>query len=454
MNYSKYTRFFDVRDDHIGLYHSLLVRTVFITKKEKEDIDLYIKSGCSVSKELKGIIDFLHSNYFLVNSEEDDCDIYQHCVDTIPPSVISNTYIIVTENCNFNCKYCFLSERVSYTDTNKHMSNEVAKAAIELLQKTYEKQNFSYDKTITFYGGEPLLNFDVIKYFMQEIDIVKSKGYWPSGVKYTIITNGSLLTREHLDFFRYYNIGLCISYDVDVDSHSNRINKKNENTFNVVRNNIQLCIDNEMPFGLSITISDSTIKNKELILREIEYMKPISVGFNMLLPNPNTKPLKSYYEDSTQFMIYCFKRLREMGIYEDKMMRKVNSFSNNSIYLYDCCGCGGNQFVITPDGKVGICHGYLNNRKYFSSTVFDKQFDFRNNPDFLYWKKRTPILMSECQDCECLGICGGGCAYAAEYNHGTIYSLDERFCTHAKIVLDWLVNDLYDNMTTNHGDTN
>ena len=445
MKYSKYIRFYDVENDNICFYHSLLVRTVFLSKEEKKRIDLFLERGQSLSKEFERTIEYLYSNYYLVTSEKEDEDIYKQFVNNLPPSVISNTYIIVTENCNFNCRYCFLSERIS-SSAQKKMSFKTAKASIELLQRTYERQNFEYDRTITFYGGEPLLNFSTIKYFMEEIDSIKSKAFWPSNIKYTIITNGSLLTKEHLNFFKQFNIGLCISYDVNIDSHSNRISKQNESTYDIVKQNIQLCIDYKIPFGLSVTISESTIINKDVILDELESLKPISIGFNMLLPNPNKMPLESYYEDATNFMLSCFERLRKIGIYENRIMRKVRSFIDNKIYLYDCCGCGGNQFVISPDGEIGVCHGYLNNRKYFSSNVFDKEFDFRNNNNFLYWKKRTPLLMQECQDCECIGICGGGCAYAADYYHGTIYAKDDRFCIHAKITLKWLIRDLYKNI--------
>lgn len=201
MMYSKYTHFFDVGNETVGIFHSLLIRTVFLTKHEKENIDLFMENGTPLDDDLKETVKYLYSNYYLVNSNNEDEDVYQQCVSLIYPPAISNAYIVVTENCNFNCKYCFISERVSVSGVNKTMTKDVAKASVELLQKTYERQQHEYDKTITFYGGEPLLNFDVIKYFMQEIEHLKLYAYWPSDVKYAIITNGSLLTKEYIDFF-------------------------------------------------------------------------------------------------------------------------------------------------------------------------------------------------------------------------------------------------------------
>lgn len=442
MQFSKYTHFFDLGDNSVGVFHSLLVRVVFLSKEEKAEIDAFLKDGRSLKK-AKTTADYLYSNYYLVDSEKEDENLYRQCIEMIYPPAISNVYIVVTENCNFNCKYCFISDIVSTNDKSKVMTQEVAKASVELLQRTYERQQHEYDKTITFYGGEPLLNFDIIQYFMQEVDRVKTKAYWPSDVKYAIISNGSLLTKEIIYFLRQNNIALSISYDVDKHSHANRINRMGQETFDVVRNNIQLCIDEKMPYSLSITISENTLRNKDAVLQEILSLEPLTIAFNMLIPNKHLTPSNTYYEKATDFMIDCFKQLRNKGLYEDRMMRKVQAFIDNKLYLYDCCASGGNQLVIAPDGCIGICHGYLNDRKYFSSNVMDENFDFRDSSDFTYWNKRSPIFMSECQDCECLGICGGGCPYAADYMHGSIYTLDDRFCIHAKRIVRWLIEDLF-----------
>lgn len=443
MNFSKFVHLYDVENDMIAVYHSLLVRTIFLTKQEKYGVDLYLKEGIVINDEIKNVINYLYSNYYIVESVDDDMDLKKQCVDMIQDPAISNAYIVVTENCNFNCKYCFISETISKNNKEKIMTEDVARKSVELLQRTYERQQHEYDKTITFYGGEPLLNFDIIKFFIEEVEQIKKSKYWPQDVKYALISNGALLTKEHINYFKEKQIALSISYDIDKHSHSNRISKKGEDTYDIVRDNIQLCIDENMPYSLSITVSEDTIKNKDYILNEIANLNPITVAFNMLIPNKHLIIHDNYYERVTDFMIECFEQLRTKGIYEDRIMRKVQSFVDNKLYLYDCCASGGNQYVISSNGQIGICHGYLNNRKYFTSTVFDDTFDFRDNIDFNYWKKRSPLFILECQDCECLGICGGGCPYAADYKHGSIYAMDDRFCIHAKKILKWLINDLY-----------
>lgn len=452
MKYSRFVFFLTINDVYIAVYHSLLIRTVFLTRLEKEKIDRFLNNSTTIDLdvETEKNINHLFSNYFIIESDKEDEEIKKQCIENICYSFIANTYIITTENCNFNCNYCFVSQAVMSNRAHKIMTKDVVDATIDLLQRTYENQkDKKIDNTITFYGGEPLLNYEMIEYFMQKVTRMKQTSYWPSNVKYSIITNGSLLNEEHINFLKNNNIGICISFDVDKDSETQRISKLGQTTSELIRKSIQLCKDEGVSFGLSVTVTESTIKNKESVIKDIIAIEPVTVGFNMLIPNKGVQVSKSYYEDATNFMIYGFEKLREVGIYEDRIMRKVDSFTNSKLYPYDCCACGGNQYVISPDGEIGICHGYLNDRSYFSANVFEEKFDFKNNPVFLYWKNRSPLFMQECQNCECLGICGGGCAYAAEYNKGSIFGLDERFCVHSKTILKWLLNSLYQKSISN-----
>lgn len=443
MQYSKYVHSLPVDDDVIALYHALLIRTVFITRQEAQQIDLFFEKGAIDNNATMDTINYLYANYFITTDIQEDDTLYAKCIDLIPEPAISNAYIVVTENCNFNCKYCFISNAVQNAHPIKVMTKEVATKAVRLLQRTYEKQQHAYDKTITFYGGEPLLNFDIIRFFMDEINRIKKDHYWPTDVKYALITNGSLLTKDILQAIKKHGIALSISYDVNKESHALRIDKRGNDSYNEVKKGIALCHEMEVPFSLSITITDTLLKHKDVILPEILKLSPRTIAFNLLIPNNGSPENNDYYDEATNFMLDAFSQSRKVGMYEDRIMRKVHSFKENKMHLYDCCASGGNQYVIAPDGTIGICHGYLNNRKYFSASVFDQDFNFREHADYKYWRKRTPLLIYQCQDCECLSICGGGCPYAADYMYGSIYELDTRFCIHAKKVLTWLIKDLY-----------
>ena len=86
------------------------------------------------------------------------------------------------------------------------------------------KKNSNVDgaQIITFYGGEPLLNFAGIKTFIEEVNKLKKNYYWPQ-VQYSIVTNGSLFNNEIICFLKKNDIAVGISIDGDKFSH----NKKN-----------------------------------------------------------------------------------------------------------------------------------------------------------------------------------------------------------------------------------
>lgn len=455
MKLSKFTFEFRIDENTTALYHALLIKTVFLKHTEINMLKEFFNGVMPQRTTDKNTIDYLYANYFIVKDNTDDETLYNEAIKLISPSAISNAYIVVTENCNFNCKYCFISKIVQKDAPSKTMTFDVAKKTVALLQRTYERQQSAYDKTITFYGGEPLLNISVIQYFMEEVERVKRFGqYWPQDVKYALISNGALITEEVLEFLKEYGIALSISYDIDRIAHSYRVSKDYKDSFKMVRQKIELCRSRNHPFSLSITISEQSIKNRKAIIDEIKKIAPTTVAFNMLIPNEQGTPPASYYERATDFMIKAFKELREVGIFEDRIMRKVHAFEEGKLFLYDCCASGGNQYVIDPSGNIGICHGYLNNGKYFSDNVSNADFDFRNNEVFQFWRNRTPLRMEQCKDCECLGICGGGCPYAADFMRDSIYEVDDRFCIHAKKVLKWMIDDLNLQINKNNNNQN
>lgn len=444
MKLSKYVYKYNIDKKTVAFYHALLIKVVFLSADEVTALKKYLDGNLPISDKDKNTINYLYAYYFIVNDDAEDEQLYKKSIELISPAAISNAYIVVTENCNFNCKYCFISKIVQKDAPSKTMTPDVASKAVALMQRTYERQQTAYDKTITFYGGEPLLNINVIRFFMEEIERIKMAGkYWPNDVKYALITNGALITDEILDTLKKYGIALSISYDIDKIAHSNRVSKDNIDSFNTVRQKIELCRSRNHPFSLSITISNETIRNRQAIIEEIKKINPITVAFNMLIPNEYGTPSDEYYEQATDFMIESFKELRKVGIFEDRIMRKVQAFEDGKLFLYDCCASGGNQYIIDPSGNIGICHGYLNNGKFFSDNVSNANYDFRDNDVFHFWRNRTPLRMEQCKDCECIGICGGGCPYAADFMHGSIYEVDDRFCIHAKKVLQWMIKDVY-----------
>ena len=138
----------------------------------------------------------------------------------------------VTEDCNMRCKYCYLSETYKYTRnrTNTIMSEETAYKALDYYFKIMsEISKFNPGKkcAITFYGGEALMNFDVIK---KSIEYAKKNA--PVEPLFNLTTNGLLFTEEKAEYLVNNDVAITISLDGNREEHNrNRVGVEGNNTF-------------------------------------------------------------------------------------------------------------------------------------------------------------------------------------------------------------------------------
>lgn len=153
---------------------------------------------------------------------------------------IKELILIVTEECNLRCKYCVYSG--NYDNNRIHKSNYmddiIAKKAIHKYLnecKQFRKSNLFFKPIIGFFGGEPLLNFNVIKEAVRfSKDIYKEK------ILYTMTTNAMLLTEEKLDFLVENNFLLVISLNGDrYENDRLRVDIKNSGSFDRVISNMK-----------------------------------------------------------------------------------------------------------------------------------------------------------------------------------------------------------------------
>lgn len=116
----------------------------------------------------------------------------------------------VTQNCNFRCSYCSFSGQYRYNRTHRKssMTWEVARRAVEHYLRACQMP------TIGFFGGEPLLNFGLIRRVIEYADSIAA-----GPVTYTLTTNGSLLVPALIDYFAAHNVTVNISLDGPESNH-------------------------------------------------------------------------------------------------------------------------------------------------------------------------------------------------------------------------------------------
>ena len=451
MQFSKYTHIFSLGND-VALYNSLRMKPVYLSDEKYFAIKDFLKSEISeIPENLKNEIAELQKYKIIINDNETDSKIINFVKSQIQEPAVNIAYFILSEQCNLACKYCFLGnnnkdKRMKFRKEN--MTKEIAEKGVDYFIRQLELKplNEFVKPNIIFYGGEPLLNFEVLEYVVCRFESLKNAHPVLKNIEYSIVTNGLLLTEERMKRLRELNVSIAISIDgCDENANKMRVDTAGNPIFNKIIKTLNLAKSLEIPVSLSVTLTDESIKNKDEMLELIQKYGIKGLGFNIMMSDANTKLPKSYNVAAANFIIEMFKELRKLGIYEDRIMRKLKSFTNAQVYFSDCAATSGAQIVIASDGEIGICHGCLADRKYFTQNVNRLDFDPKKDAIWKEWSHLSPIEKEECQNCEALGICGGGCPInAMNENAGNdIHSLDTRFCVHAKSTLEFFISDLY-----------
>ena len=442
---SRFAHFF-CGDTLVACYHSLRMMPVFVSAellsiiKQFDGGALVEDSGIS-SDDVAALIE---ARILVSNPEEDD-QALEYFFGMLGNPYPHLAYFLLTEKCNFRCSYCFVKNQEALGYKEGHMTPETALKGLDLFCRLIQRdpEQFHLEKTIVFYGGEPLMNWPVFEVLLNKISEYKKMGKLPEKTVLNLVTNGTLITEPIAKVLRDNNVQVSISIDGDdTATNASRIYADGRPVYHDVRRGFEICKSLGMDIGASCTLSEASISDFNTTIGILlDECGVTNLGLNLMITGDH-KMIDGYNEKAAQFILKAFEIFRQRGVYEDRIMRKANAFIERKVWPFDCGATGGNQIVITPNGDVGICHGFTAERKYFPTNVSDEGFEIEKDPDYLEWSMRSPLNMPQCQDCPALGICGGGCPFQAQIERGSIWELDERFCVHAKMTLEWLIWDL------------
>lgn len=163
----------------------------------------------------------------------------------------------MTNSCNLNCSYCYdKSNHINPKKENNKIINNMNNI-VENIKKLLINKNCK-DKII-FHGGEPLL----INAETYEKLILKLIEFNPD-IKFSIQTNGTLLTKEHINIFKKYDVSIGISLDgYNEEMNKYRVYSNGKNTFNTVMKRIELLKNEKVKFGLIMSLSKEILGHEQ-----------------------------------------------------------------------------------------------------------------------------------------------------------------------------------------------
>lgn len=264
---------------------------------------------------------------------------------------------VVTTACNMRCVYCQANNGVSCPSL--FMNKDMAERAVDIAL-----QSPTIHLSFEFQGGEPLLNFDIIKHIVEYADVHKGKHI----IQYNVVTNLTLLTDEILDFLVEHNFGISTSLDgPELVHNANRSYQNGKGTYDDVIKSIQKVREK----GLDVGAIQTTTRNSLTYPREIVRAYK-DLGFNRIFIRPLTPLGKASLKwneigyTAEEFLEFYYEALDELieinqtGYFmkEDHtaiLLSRINGNFVNYMELRSPCGAGLGQLAYYADGDIFTC---------------------------------------------------------------------------------------------------
>ncbi len=349
---------------------------------------------------------------------------------TAPPDVpITSLVLNVAQDCNMRCSYCFAIAGTYGKPANKMAQKTAFDAADFLLKHSGQHQ----EVTLIFFGGEPLLNFDLIKatvrYAREEGQKVGKQ------VDFSLTTNGTVLTEDKIQFVCDNRIGVTVSMDGPPDVHDrNRRLMGGQESYRAVLPKALALIRGHRtrPVGARATLTRGIPDLRRCLFHLLD------LGFHEAGFSPVTSSDANHYlsEADLDSLLNQFRELallfRDWAL--DGRFLGFSNISNLVAELYAGevkrypCGAGLGLMGVSSTGDLFLCHRLVENEEAFLGSV-EKGIEHERRD--LLLKRLHLGKKVECHSCWVRHLCAGGCYHEALERQGSLYKKNAQYC-------DWL----------------
>ncbi len=341
--------------------------------------------------------------------------------------VVKALCLHVAHTCNLNCSYCFASQG-RFHGERAIMSFETAKRAIDfLVENSGTRRNLEVD----FFGGEPLLNWDVVKQTVEYArSIEKEKG---KNFRFTLTTNGMLVDDEVIEYSNREMHNVVLSLDGRKEVHDRfRKDYAGKGSWDVIVPKFQKFA--KARGGKNYYMRGTFTHANPDFLEDIKTM--LDLGFTELSMEPVVcapgDPMALTEED---LPIVCeqYEKLAELMLKRSRAGRPF-TFYHYMIDLEDgpCiykrisgCGSGTEYMAVTPWGDLYPCHQFVGEEGFKLGDIWNGVTNRTVQEDFA---SCNVYAREECRDCWARLYCAGGCAANAFHATGSVRGVYDYGC--------------------------
>ena len=323
----------------------------------------------------------------------------------------------IAHDCNLRCEYCFASTG-DFGKGRKLMTFETGKKAIDfLLEKSGDRENLELD----FFGGEPLMNFEVVK---QIVEYARSREKeYGKRFRFTITTNGMLLDDDKIDFINKEMSNVVLSIDGRKEVNDN-IRKRVDGSgcYDVILPKFKKLVEKR---GDKEYYVRGTFTKHNLDFSE-DVFSLYDEGFDQISVEPVVCEPEAPYaltEKELSAIFSEYERLSARILENEKHGGKFNFFhfmldldqGPCAIKRLRGCGCGNEYVAITPDGDIYPCHQFVGLEEYKMGNLDEGTFNLDMKAEFA---ESHVYTKPECKKCWAKFYCSGGCmANSYKFNH-------------------------------------
>ncbi len=341
--------------------------------------------------------------------------------------VIKALCLHIAHTCNLNCSYCFASQG-KYHGERALMSFEVGKRALDfLIENSGTRRNLEVD----FFGGEPLMNFDVVKKLVEYArSIEKEKG---KNFRFTLTTNGVLVDDDVIDFANKEMSNVVLSLDGRKEVHDRyRVDYQGRGSYDIIVPKFQKFV--KARGGKNYYMRGTFTHANPDFLEDIKTM--LNLGFTELSMEPVVAAEgdeAALTEEDKPVVMKQYEELAELMLKRDKEGKPFTFYH----YMIDLaggpciykrisgCGSGTEYMAVTPWGDLYPCHQFVGDEKFKLGDIWHGVENKKIQNEFA---SCNVYARSECRDCWARLYCSGGCAANAYHATGSVKGVYKYGC--------------------------
>ena len=341
--------------------------------------------------------------------------------------VVKALCLHIAHTCNLNCSYCFASQG-KYHGERAIMSFEVGKRALDfLVEHSGTRRNLEVD----FFGGEPLMNFQVVKdlvAYARSIEKEKGKNF-----RFTLTTNGVLVDDDVIDFANRECSNVVLSLDGRKEIHDRfRVDYAGKGSWEKIVPKFQKFV--EARGGKNYYMRGTFTHANPDFLKDIQQM--LDLGFTELSMEPVVCAAgdpSALTEEDLPIVMEQYEKLAELMLQRDKEGKPFTFYH----YMIDLtggpciykrisgCGSGTEYMAVTPWGDLYPCHQFVGEERFKLGNIWDGVTNTEIQEEF---RKCNVYAHAECRDCWARLYCSGGCAANAYHSTGSVTGVYEYGC--------------------------